>query len=53
MSEERWTVMRLIDWTKEYLVAADVENPRLEAEVDAVLAARAAGVSPWGSERIA
>jgi hypothetical protein len=26
------------------------EAARLEAEVDAVLAARVAGVSPWGSE---
>ena len=33
MSDERWTVMRLIDWTKDYFAGAGLENPRLEAEV--------------------
>jgi len=33
MSDERWTVMRLIDWTKDYFAEAGLENPRLEAEV--------------------
>jgi hypothetical protein len=32
------------------MAEAEVESVRLEAEADAVLAARAAGVSPWGSE---
>ena len=33
MSDQRWTVMRLIDWTKDHFAKAGLENPRLEAEV--------------------
>ena len=33
MDGERWTVLKLIDWTKDYLAKAGLANPRLEAEV--------------------
>lgn len=33
MTEETWTPLKLINWTKEYLGAKGVEQPRLEAEL--------------------
>ena len=33
MDGERWTVLKLIEWTKDYLAEAGLPNPRLEAEV--------------------
>jgi release factor glutamine methyltransferase len=33
MSDEPWTIGRLLQWTIEYLGKHDAENPRLEAEV--------------------
>jgi release factor glutamine methyltransferase len=33
MAEERWTVLRVIQWTTEHLQKKGLDNPRLEAEV--------------------
>jgi len=33
MGEERWTVLRVIQWTTEHFQKKGVENPRLESEV--------------------
>jgi release factor glutamine methyltransferase len=33
MAEERWTVLKVIQWTAEHLQKKGVDNPRLEAEV--------------------
>lgn len=32
-SETVWTIMKIINWTKQYFEAKGVENPRLDAEV--------------------
>lgn len=33
MSEETWTVLKLIQWTTEYLKGKGIDNPRLDSEV--------------------
>jgi release factor glutamine methyltransferase len=33
MAEERWTVLKVIQWTTEHLQKKGIDNPRLEAEV--------------------
>jgi release factor glutamine methyltransferase len=30
---EQWTILRLLEWTTDYLSSSDAENPRLDAEV--------------------
>lgn len=33
MSKSVWTIMKILNWTKQYFEAKGVENPRLDAEV--------------------
>jgi len=33
VSAETWTIVKLIDWTKDYFDNARIENPRLDAEI--------------------
>lgn len=33
MSESVWTILKILDWTKQYFSTKGVENPRLDAEV--------------------
>ena len=33
MANSVWTIMKILNWTKQYFEAKGVENPRLDAEV--------------------
>lgn len=33
MSEQKWTLLELLNWTTEYFKEAEIENPRLNAEL--------------------
>lgn len=33
MAKERWTVLRVLEWTQKYLRKKDIPNPRLESEL--------------------